>query len=63
MSEEAAFSLMLVFGAFTVLLVRSREVAWWQAMFAFLFGVYAALTPIVFTITGLVQWVLDRFTA
>ncbi|MFE4825653.1 hypothetical protein [Streptomyces sp. NPDC056672] len=63
MSEAAALPLMMVFGALTVLLVRSREIRWWQALIIFLFGIYAALTPIVWTVTGLVQWFIARFTA
>ncbi|MFI6860850.1 hypothetical protein ACIBKZ_13250 [Streptomyces sp. NPDC050421] len=63
MTEDAALPLMLVFGLASVLLVRSREVVWWQAGLIFLFGIYAALTPIVYTVTGLVQWLLQRFTA
>ncbi|MFI6288502.1 hypothetical protein ACIBCM_27775 [Streptomyces sp. NPDC051018] len=63
MSEETAMSLMLVFGIMTLLLVRSREISWWQALVIFLFGIYAALTPLVYTVTGLVSWFIERFTA
>lgn len=62
MNEAAALPLMLVFGLGSIILVRSREVVWWQAGLIFLFGVYAALTPLVFTVTGLVEWLLERFT-
>ncbi|WNI31376.1 hypothetical protein [Streptomyces sp. ITFR-6] len=63
MTEDSALPLMLVFALASVLLVRSREVAWWHALLIFLFGIYTALTPIVFTVTGLVNWLLQRFTA
>ncbi|WP_255952212.1 hypothetical protein [Streptomyces odontomachi] len=59
-TDGGAMMLMIVFGAFTVLLVRSREMAWWQAALVFLFGIYTALTPVVFTVTELVSWVLAR---
>ncbi|MFE3143139.1 hypothetical protein [Streptomyces scopuliridis] len=63
MSEVTALPLMVFFGAMSFLLVRSRDVKWWQATLIFLFGIYAALTPVVWTVTGIVQWLIDRVTA
>ncbi|WP_181764187.1 hypothetical protein [Streptomyces albidus (ex Kaewkla and Franco 2022)] len=61
MSYAEVLPLVLVFGIITVILVRSREVSWWAAIFIFLFGVYTALTPAVFMVTNLVQWLASRF--
>ncbi|MBP2404009.1 hypothetical protein [Streptomyces syringium] len=61
MTENAAFPLVLVFGIITVLLVRSRDVRWWQAVLVALFGVYIGQTPVLFTIHGLVAWFLSLF--
>jgi hypothetical protein len=62
-SYGTVLPLVVVFGIITVLLVRSREVSWWAALLIFLFGVYIALTPAVFMVTNLVQWVVTRFTS
>lgn len=63
MSEGTALPLVVVFGVITVMLVRSNNVRWWEATVTVLFGVYLALTPAVFMITDLVQWIIARFTA
>ncbi|MEU6850621.1 hypothetical protein ABZ901_11925 [Actinacidiphila alni] len=60
-SEPASLSLVVVLGIITVLFVRSREVPWWQATLIALFGFYVALTPAVYMVSELVQWVLARF--
>ncbi|MET4924425.1 hypothetical protein P3L51_19045 [Streptomyces sp. PSRA5] len=62
MSESTALPLMLVFGLVTVLLVRSREVRWWEAVLIALFGMYLGQTPVIFTADGLVNWFLSAFT-
>ncbi|WP_420543081.1 hypothetical protein [Streptomyces niveus] len=53
---------MVLFGAITVLLVRSREVSWWIAGLIFLFGFYVGQTPAFFMISEFVNWVFTRFT-
>lgn len=60
--EAAALPLVLALGFATVLLVRSRAVRWWEAVVVGLFGFYLALTPAVFMVTDLVQWITARFT-
>ncbi|MDF9815207.1 MULTISPECIES: hypothetical protein [unclassified Streptomyces] len=62
MSEQAALPLVVVLGIITVLMVRSREVSWWQATLIGLFGFYLALTPAVFMISELVTWIIARFS-
>ncbi|MFE3217662.1 hypothetical protein [Streptomyces antimycoticus] len=61
MSEAAALPLALLFGLATVLLVRSREVRWWEALLIGLFGMYLGQTPVIFTADGLVNWLLSGF--
>ncbi|WP_433857966.1 hypothetical protein [Streptomyces kronopolitis] len=58
MSESAALPLLLVFGLATVLLIRSREVRWWEAVLIALFGMYLGQTPFIFAANGLVHWLL-----
>ncbi|GGK13098.1 hypothetical protein GCM10011583_51330 [Streptomyces camponoticapitis] len=62
MSESVALPLMVIFGLATVLLVRSREVRWWEAVLIALFGMYLGQTPALFTADGLVNWFLSGFT-
>ncbi|MBT2387466.1 hypothetical protein [Streptomyces sp. ISL-11] len=62
MSEDAALPLVVVFGIITVLLVRSRDVRWWEALLIGLFGVYLGQTPVIFTVNGLMTWFLSGFT-
>ncbi|WP_438491701.1 hypothetical protein [Streptomyces asiaticus] len=62
MSEAAALPLALLFGLATVLLIRSREVRWWEALLIGLFGMYLGQTPVIFTADGLVNWLLSGFT-
>ncbi|ADI07411.1 hypothetical protein SBI_04290 [Streptomyces bingchenggensis BCW-1] len=52
---------MLLFGLATVLLVRSREVRWWEAVLIGLFGMYLGQTPVLFTADGLVNWLFSGF--
>ncbi|QSY48119.1 MULTISPECIES: hypothetical protein [Streptomyces] len=61
MSEGAVIPVVVLLGVITVLLVRSRDVSWWEAVIIGLFGVYVAQTPAVFTINGLVTWFLSGF--
>lgn len=61
MREQQALPLLLVFGLATVLLIRSREVRWWQAMLIALFGVYLGQTPVIFTVNSLLGWLLSGF--
>lgn len=63
MSEAVALPLVVLFGAVTVLLVRSREVRWWIAGLIFLFGFYVGQTPAFFMISEFVNWVFTRFTS
>lgn len=53
-------SVVLLLGVITVLIVRSREVPWWQAAIVFLFGFYTALTPAVYLVLSVSQFVLGR---
>lgn len=62
MNERVAVPLALIFGIIAVLLVRSRDVKAWEAVMIALFGLYIGQTPFVFTINGLVTWVLSGFT-
>ncbi|EME98780.1 hypothetical protein J7W19_16490 [Streptomyces mobaraensis NBRC 13819 = DSM 40847] len=62
MSENTAIPLVVVFGLITVLLIRSRDVRWWQALVIALFGVYVGQTPFLFTINSFVTWFLSGFT-
>ncbi|MEU6080107.1 hypothetical protein [Streptomyces sp. NPDC047108] len=62
MSQSAAMPLVFVLGVITVLLVRSRDVRWWEAVLVGLFGFYTALTPIGWAVIGIVNWVLSGFT-
>ncbi|WP_424889751.1 hypothetical protein [Streptomyces sp. XH2] len=61
-SEGSALFLALIFGAITVLLVRSRDVRWWQAVLIAVFGIYIGQTPVILTINGLLNWFLSGFT-
>ncbi|WP_407287155.1 hypothetical protein [Streptomyces sp. BP-8] len=62
MSEQSAVLLALVFGIVTVLLVRSRDVKWWEAALIALFGMYVGQTPLVFAADGLVHWFISIAT-
>ena len=62
MTTTSAMPLVVVFGIISVLLVRSRDVKTWEATVIGLFGFYIALTPIGWTVIGLVNWVLSGFT-
>ncbi|MEE6268171.1 hypothetical protein V2E29_21350 [Streptomyces diastatochromogenes] len=62
MSEQSATLLAVVFGVITVLLVRSRDVKWWEAALIALFGMYAGQTPLLFAADGLVHWVISIAT-
>ncbi|WP_367138165.1 MULTISPECIES: hypothetical protein [Streptomyces] len=61
-SEGSALFLALIFGGITVLLVRSRDVRWWQALLIAIFGVYIGQTPAIFTVNSLLTWFLSGFT-
>ncbi|MEV4924607.1 hypothetical protein [Streptomyces roseoverticillatus] len=61
-SEGSALFLALIFGGITVMLVRSRDVRWWQAVLIAVFGVYIGQTPVIFTVNGLLNWFLSGFT-
>ncbi|GAA1357323.1 hypothetical protein [Streptomyces beijiangensis] len=61
-NEGTASGLAVIFGIITVLLVRSREVRPWEAVCVGLFGVYLGQTPVIFTIHGLVTWVISGFS-
>ncbi|MBF6049976.1 hypothetical protein GO001_33150 [Streptomyces sp. NRRL B-1677] len=61
-SEGSALFLALVFGGITVLLVRSRDVRWWQALLIAIFGIYIGQTPVIFTVNSLLTWFLSGFT-
>ncbi|MFI1431651.1 hypothetical protein [Streptomyces lydicus] len=62
MSEQSAVLLAVVFGAITVLLVRSRDVKWWEAALIALFGMYVGQTPLLFAADGLVHWFMSVVT-
>ncbi|WP_330317498.1 hypothetical protein [Streptomyces platensis] len=62
MSEQSAVLLAVVFGVVTVLLVRSRDVKWWEAALIALFGMYVGQTPLVFAADGLVHWFISVVT-
>ncbi|MGK5628603.1 hypothetical protein [Streptomyces sp. URMC 123] len=61
-NEGSVLLLALVFGAITVLLVRSRDVRWWEAVLITVFGIYIGQTPVIFTVNGLLNWFLSGFT-
>ncbi|MGW5587113.1 hypothetical protein [Streptomyces sp. NPDC003857] len=60
--EGTAFTLAVIFGIITALLVRSRNVRAWEAVCAGLFGLYLGQTPVFFTVHGLVTWVISGFS-
>lgn len=53
--EAGSFSVVFVLGVVTVLIVRSREVPWWQAALVYLFGFYTAFTPAGYFVLALSQ--------
>jgi hypothetical protein len=55
-----SLSLVVVLAIVTVLIVRSREVPWWQAALVFLFGFYVALTPAVYIVLSITQFLVGR---
>ncbi|MEU3343758.1 hypothetical protein ABZ723_01900 [Streptomyces sp. NPDC006700] len=57
-----AFTFAVIFGVITVLLVRSRDVRAWEAVCVGLFGVYLGQTPVIYTVHGLVTWVISGFS-
>ncbi|QEU94643.1 hypothetical protein CP970_30475 [Streptomyces kanamyceticus] len=61
-SETTAFTFAVIFGIITALLVRSRDVRAWQAVCVGLFGVYLGQTPVVFTVHGIVTWLINGFS-
>ncbi|MFC5720211.1 hypothetical protein ACFP1Z_08545 [Streptomyces gamaensis] len=61
-SENTALPLVIVFGLVTTLLVRSREVRWWEAVLIALFGVYLGQTPVIFTVNGFISWLFSGLT-
>ncbi|MEU4213058.1 hypothetical protein AB0F13_24210 [Streptomyces sp. NPDC026206] len=61
MSEKTVLLLSVVFGIVTVLLVRSRDVKKWEATIIALFGLYIGQRPVVFTVNGLLTWLLSGF--
>ncbi|WP_367140515.1 MULTISPECIES: hypothetical protein [Streptomyces] len=61
-SEGSALFLALIFGAITALLVRSRDVRWWEAVLIAIFGIYLGQTPVIFTVNSLMTWFLSGFT-
>ncbi|MEU1353014.1 hypothetical protein ABZ410_03760 [Streptomyces cinnamoneus] len=60
-SESAALPLVVVSGLITVLLIRSRDVKKWEAAVIALFGLYLGQTPVLFTVHGLMTWLLSGF--
>ncbi|MFE7661197.1 hypothetical protein [Streptomyces celluloflavus] len=62
MTEQSAVLLAVVFGFITVLLVRSREMKWWEAVLVGLFGMYLGQTPLLFAVDGLVHWFISTVT-
>jgi hypothetical protein len=44
----------------TVLIVRSREVPWWQAALIYLFGYYTAFTPASYFVLTFSQSIFSR---
>ncbi|KOG52491.1 hypothetical protein ADK76_31760 [Streptomyces griseoflavus] len=61
MSEATSIPFAVVFGIITILLIRSRDVKFWEAVAIGLFGLYVGQTPLVYTIGGLVNWVFSGF--
>ena len=61
-NENTAFTLAVIFGVITVLLVRSHDVRAWEAVCVGLFGVYLGQTPVIFTIHGLLLWIFSGFS-
>lgn len=61
MTDSSVLPLVFVFGIISFMLLKSREVNPWAALFLYLFGVYSAMTPMVFIVVGLVQWFLNLF--
>ncbi|MCX4667998.1 hypothetical protein OG453_15175 [Streptomyces sp. NBC_01381] len=60
--EGTAFTFSVIFGIIAVLLVRSRDVRAWEAVCIGLCGVYLGQTPVIFTIHGLVTWLINGFS-
>lgn len=58
--NAGSFSVVFVLGVVTVLIVRSREVPWWQAALIFLFGYYTALTPASYLVLTVSQSVFSH---
>ncbi|MEC3996770.1 hypothetical protein VSR01_25980 [Actinacidiphila sp. DG2A-62] len=55
-----SLSLVVVLAIVTIMIVRSREVPWWQAALIFLFGFYVALTPAMYLVLVIVQSITGR---
>lgn len=55
-----SFSVVFVLGVITVLVVRSREVPWWQAAIIYLFGYYTALSPASYLVLSVSQSVFSH---
>ncbi|MEU5424654.1 hypothetical protein AB0H73_03475 [Streptomyces olivoreticuli] len=62
MKDSAVLPLMVTLGIITILLVRSRDVRWWEAVLIGLFGTYLGQTPVIFAINSFVTWCLSGFT-
>ncbi|GAA0355099.1 hypothetical protein [Streptomyces blastmyceticus] len=62
MKDTAVLPLMVTLGIITILLVRSRDVRWWEAVLIGLFGTYLGRTPAIFALNSFVTWSLPCFT-
>jgi hypothetical protein len=58
--SAGSFSVVFVLGVITVLIVRSREVPWWQAALIYLFGYYTAFTPASYFVLTFSQSIFSR---
>lgn len=61
MTTNTTMPLAVLFGIVTVMLVRGRDVRFWEACCVYLFGFYTALTPIGWAVIGVINWLLGGF--
>jgi hypothetical protein len=59
-SAGGSLSVVLVLGIITVLIVRAREVPWWQAALITLFGFYLAASPAGYVVLIIANGILGK---
>ncbi|WP_269853487.1 hypothetical protein [Streptomyces sp. RPT161] len=60
-SLNTTMPIAVIFGIVTLLLVRSKDVKFWEALCIGLFGFYVALTPMGWAVIGIVNWLFGGF--